>query len=109
MSGKRRTNFLTTATITNLADGSYTLWVRPMDETRENYIGNATEAQFTIQTTNTSMLDLSAPAFVQIYDLLGRLIDTKRSDDYRPFNVPADGIYIQKIGNNINKIYIYKQ
>ena len=100
---------LTTATITNLADGSYTLWVRPMDETRENYIGNATEAQFTIQTTNTSLLDLSAPAFVQIYDLLGRLIDTKRSDDYRPFNVPADGIYIQKIGNNINKIYIYKQ
>ena len=39
----------------------------------------------------------------------GELVDSKQSDDNRPFDVPAGGIYIQCTGDNSTKIYINKQ
>ena len=83
-----------TASLKNLADGTYTLWICPVDEAQEYYIGDAVEVQFEINTTTTGVEDLSAQQPVLLYDLMGRLVDSKQSGDNRPFNIPADGVYI---------------
>ena len=83
-----------TASLKNLADGTYTLWIRPVDEAQEYYIGDAVEATFTIETTTTGIEDITSGEMIYLYDMLGRLVDSKQSGDNRPFNVPADGVYI---------------
>lgn len=98
-----------TISVTDLADGTYTLWIRPVDEAQEYYIGEAVEVQFEISTKTTGIEDLDAQQAVVLYDLMGRLVDSKQSGENRPFDVPADGIYIQRIGDNSTKIYINKQ
>lgn len=92
-----------------LEDGTYTLWIRPVDEAQEYYIGDAVEAQFEINTTSTSIEDLETQQTVVLYDLMGRLVDRKQSGENRPFNVPADGIYIQRMGKKTTTIYINKR
>ena len=98
-----------TANVKNLADGTYTLWIRPVDEAQEYYIGDAVEAQFEINTKATGIEDLSTQQTVVLYDLMGRLVDRKQSGENRPFNVPADGIYIQRMGEKTTTIYINKR
>lgn len=88
--------------VADLADGTYTLWIRPVDEAQEYYIGDAVEVQFEINTTTTGVEDLSAQQPVLLYDLMGRLVDSKQSGDNRPFNVPADGVYIM----NGKKVFV---
>ena len=83
-----------TASLKNLADGTYTLWIRPVDEPQEYYIGDAVEATFTIETTTTGIEDITSGEMIYLYDMLGRLVDSKVSGDARPFNIPADGVYI---------------
>lgn len=97
------------AKLNNLVDGIYTLWIRPVDEAQEYYLDDAVEAQFEIITTTTSIENLNTQQTVVLYDLMGRLVDSKQSDDNRPFDVPAGGIYIQRTGDNSTKIYINKQ
>ena len=92
-----------------LEDGTYTLWIRPVDEAQEYYIGDAVEAQFEINTKATGIEDLNNQQTVVLYDLMGRLVDRKQSGENRPFNVPADGIYIQHMGEKTTTIYINKQ
>ena len=77
-----------------LEDGSYTLWIRPVDEAQEYYIGDAVEATFIIDTTTTGVENITAGEMIYLYDMLGRVVDSKVSGDARPFNVPADGVYI---------------
>ena len=77
-----------------LEDGSYTLWIRPVDEAQEYYIGDAVEANFIIDTTTTAVEDITSAEMIYLYDMLGRVVDSKVSGDARPFNVPADGVYI---------------
>jgi predicted nucleic acid-binding Zn-ribbon protein len=86
-------NFKSTS-LKNLADGTYTLWIRPVDEAQEYYIGDAVEVQFEINTTVTGIEDLETQQTVVLYDLMGRLVDRKQSGENRPFDVPADGVYI---------------
>ena len=93
----------------DLADGLYTLWIRPVDEALEYYIGEAVEAEFEINTTTTGIENLEAQETVVLYDLVGRVVDRKMSGDNRAFNVPMDGVYIQRSGNKTHKIYIKKQ
>ena len=110
--GKEAANgiiYFKTASVTNLADGIYTLWIRPMDETKQNYIGNAKVVQFEIHTTPTDVHHATIVQEEALYDLMGRLIDSKPSDDSRPFIVPTSGVYILRIGNTTNKIYINQQ
>ena len=90
------------ASLKNLADGIYTLWIRPVDEAQEYYIGDAVEVQFEINTTTTGVEDLSTQQPVLLYDLMGRLVDSKQSGDNRPFNIPADGVYIM----NGKKVFV---
>ena len=97
------------AKLSDLADGTYTLWIRPVDEAQEYYIGDAVEAQFEINTTATGIEDLETQQTVVLYDLMGRLVDSKQSSDNRPFDVPADGVYIQRMGEKTTTIYINKQ
>ena len=97
------------AKLSDLADGTYTLWIRPVDEAQEYYIGDAVEAQFEINTTATGIEDLETQQTVVLYDLMGRLVDSKQSSDNRPFDVPANGVYIQRMGKKTTKIYINKQ
>ena len=85
-----------------LEDGSYTLWIRPVDEAQEYYIGDAVEATFTIKTTTTGIEDVTSGKMIYLYDILGRVVDSKMSNDMRPFNVPQSGIYIM----NGEKVFI---
>ena len=77
-----------------LEDGSYTLWIRPVDEAQEYYIGDAVEANFIIDTTTTAVEDITSAEMIYLYDMLGRVVDSKVSGDARPFNVPQSGVYI---------------
>ena len=95
--------------VADLADGTYTLWIRPVDEAQEYYIGDAVEEQFEINTTATGIEDLNIQQAVVLYDLMGRLVDSKQSGDNRPFDVPADGVYIQRMGEKTTTIYINKR
>lgn len=82
------------ASLKNLANGTYTLWIRPVDEAQEYYIGDAVEATFTIESTTTDIEDITSGEMIYLYDMLGRLVDSKVSGDARPFNVPQSGVYI---------------
>ena len=95
--------------VADLANGTYTLWIRPVDEAQEYYIGDAVEEQFEINTTATGIEDLETQQTVVLYDLMGRLVDSKHSGDNRPFDVPADGVYIQRMGEKTTTIYINKR
>ena len=77
-----------------LEDGSYTLWIQPMDEAQEYYIGDAVETTFTIDILETGIEDSTISEMIYLYDLQGRLVDSKMSNDTRTFNVPQGGIYI---------------
>ena len=92
------------AKLSDLADGTYTLWIRPVDEAQEYYIGDAVEEQFEINTTATGIEDLETQQTVVLYDLMGRLVDSKQSSDNRPFDVPTDGVYIM----NGRKVFVTK-
>ena len=85
-----------------LEDGSYTLWIRPVDEAQEYYLGDAVEATFTIKTTTTGIEDVTSGKMIYLYDILGRVVDSKMSNDMRPFNVPQSGIYIK----NGKKVFV---
>ena len=87
-----------------LEDGSYTLWIRPVDEAQEYYIGDAVEANFIIDTTTTAVEDITSGEMIYLYDMLGRVVDSKMSNDMRPFNVPKSGVYIM----NGEKVFIRK-
>jgi hypothetical protein len=97
------------AKLSNLADGTYTLWIRPVDEAKTYYLDDAVELQFIIKTTTTDIDNLHTSQTVLLYDMMGRLIDTKPQGDSRPFNVPSNGVYIQRMGNQSTKIYINQQ
>ena len=77
-----------------LEDGNYTLWIRPVDEAQEYYIGDAVEATFTIETITTDIEDITSGEMIYLYDMLGRLVDSKMSIDNRPLDVPQSGVYI---------------
>jgi hypothetical protein len=77
-----------------LEDGSYTLWIRPVDEAQEYYIGDAVEANFIIDTTITGVENITSGEMIYLYDMLGRVVDSKMSNDPREFNVPQSGVYI---------------
>jgi hypothetical protein len=87
-----------------LEDGSYTLWIRPVDEAQEYYIGDAVEANFIIDTTTTGVENITSGEMIYLYDMLGRVVDSKMSNDPREFNVPQSGVYI----TNGKKVFIGK-
>jgi hypothetical protein len=92
------------ARLENMTDGTYTVWIRPVDEAQEYYLGDSVEATFTIETTTTGVEDVTSGEMIYLYDMLGRLVDSKMSNDTRPFDVPQSGVYIM----NGKKVFIGK-
>ena len=92
------------ARVENMTDGTYTVWIRPVDEAQEYYLGDSVEATFTIETTTTGVEDVTSGEMIYLYDMLGRLVDSKMSNDTRPFDVPQSGVYIM----NGKKVFIGK-
>ena len=90
----------------NLEDGTYTLWIRPVDEAQEFYIGDAVEIQFEISTAATDVNNMMIQQTIELYDIMGRLIDRKLSNNIREWNVPATGVYVMKTDNETRKVYI---
>ena len=90
------------ARLENMADGTYVVWIRPVDEAQKYYLGDAIEATFTIDTTTTGIEDITSGEMIYLYDMLGRLVDSKMSNDTRPFNVPQSGVYIM----NGKKVFV---
>ena len=90
------------AKLEDMANGTYVVWIRPVDEAQEYYIGDAVEATFIIDTTTTGVENITACEMIYLYDMLGRVVDSKVSGDARPFNVPADGVYIM----NGKKVFV---
>ena len=82
------------AKLEDMEDGNYTLWIRPVDEAQEYYIGDAVEATFTIVTIPTNVADIISDETLYLYDLNGRLVDSKPANDKRSLNVPQSGVYI---------------
>ena len=71
---------------------TYTICVRPVDEDK-NYL--AEEEQLIVSITKpTSVEDVVTERVVELYDLLGRLVDRRLSNDLREWNVPASGVYV---------------
>ena len=87
-----------------LEDGTYTLWIRPVDEAQEYYIGDAVEATFIINTTTTDIYNITSNEMIYLYDMLGRIVDSKMSNDARPFDIPQSGVYIM----NGKKVFIWR-
>ena len=92
--------------VDNLADGTYTLWIRPVDEAQEYYIGAAVEAQFVISTTPTDITYIQEQQLLELYDVMGHLVDRKPSTDMRGWNVPTAGVYILKTADKTIKVQI---
>ncbi|MBQ5388791.1 MAG: C10 family peptidase [Paludibacteraceae bacterium] len=82
------------ARLEDMEDGNYTLWIRPVDEAQEYYLGDAVEATFTIATIPTDVVDITSDETLYLYDLMGRLVDSKPANDKLPFDVPQSGVYI---------------
>ena len=92
-----------------LENGHYTLWIRPVDEAQKYYLADAIEVTFTISCT-TAVDDIYHNGIIKVYDLMGRLVDQKQTNDNRPYNIPANGVYIQIFDDGRSeKIYINKQ
>ena len=92
-----------------LENGNYTLWIRPVDEAQEYYLADAVEETFTMNCAS-AVDDIYHNGIVKIYDLMGRLVDQKHINDNRPYNIPTNGVYIQKFDDGRSeKIYINKQ
>ena len=81
------------AKLTDLKAGTYSIWIRPVDEAQEYYLADAVETTFTIETV-TGIEDVTSSEMMYLYDMLGRLVDSKMSNDPRAFDVPQSGVYI---------------
>jgi hypothetical protein len=81
------------AKLTDLKTGTYSIWIRPVDEAQEYYLADAVETTFTIETV-TGIEDVTSSEMMYLYDMLGRLVDSKMSNDPRAFDIPQSGVYI---------------
>ena len=101
--GTERVNTITSYKRARVAlePGAYTMWVRPVDSDH-NYIAPAAEITFTFPIVSKLEDIVPSNGTLYLYDLMGRLVDSKSANDDRPFNVPQSGIYIL----NREKVFI---
>lgn len=101
-------NYFTDKTLSRtLPAGDYTLWIRPMNDSKSSYLAEAVSQTFTLTDPSTAVEDILAPdAKVYLYDLLGRMIDSQSASLDREWNVPSAGLYILIQANHQQKIFI---
>lgn len=91
---------------TELEAGTYTLWLRPLDAAQEYYVSEVVEVEITISDPETAVEDVQVASMIHLYDLMGRLIDSKHSSDPRPWNISHNGIYIQQSQHTTEKVHL---
>ena len=87
--------------------GTYTFWVRPMDNKKKEYVGPAIEKTFVIDGIPASVDNNVITSSVVLYDLLGNIIDQRLDGDINQLNIPHSGIYILKT-SDAKVIYLHK-
>ena len=94
-----------TATLPEM--GTYTFWVRPMDNKKKEYVGPALERTFVIDGTSADTEMTYVQGSATLYDLLGNIIDTREDGNIDQLKVPHTGIYILKT-NETKVVFLYK-
>ena len=87
--------------------GTYTFWIRPMDNKKKEYVGPAIEKTFIIDGIPAGVDNTTTTGRVVLYDLLGNIIDTNTSGDVNQLNIPQSGIYIMKT-NDAKVVFLHK-
>jgi hypothetical protein len=87
--------------------GTYTFWVRPMDNKKKEYVGPALERTFVIDGTSADTEMTYVQGSTTLYDLLGNIIDTREDGNIDQLKVPHTGIYILKT-NETKVVFLYK-
>lgn len=91
-------------TFTAPKEDVYTIHVRPVDNAH-NYL--AEEATLTVNVFITAVDDIVGTEMLYLHDLMGRLIDSKLSNDNRAWNIPAKGLYVIKSNNCTEKVLLH--
>ena len=94
-----------TATMPDL--GTYTFWIRPMDNKKKDYVGPAIEKTFIIDGTPSAVTNTTITDAVVLYDLLGNIIDERKDGDINQLSIPQSGIYIL-ITNDAKVVFLHK-
>ena len=94
-----------TATMPDL--GTYTFWIRPMDNKKKDYVGPVIEKVFIVDGTPSGVTNTTATDAVVLYDLLGNVVDVRKDGDINQLNIPQSGIYILKT-NEAKVVFLHK-
>ena len=86
----------TSLTATLPDKGTYTFWIRPMDDKKKEYVGPVIEQTFEIGENPAGATNTIVNGRVILYDLLGNIIDVRTDGDINQLNIPQSGIYILK-------------
>ena len=73
-----------------------------MNEDKTYYTGDAIEAQFEICTNTTNVEDISTSQIVELYDIMGRLIDTRNT--FTENRLVRNNIFVSTIRNDVHTI-----
>ena len=86
----------TSLTVTLPEKGTYTFWIRPMDNKKKEYVGPVIETTFEIDGISSDVENTTTTSTIVLYDLLGNIVDVRVDGDINQLNVPQSGIYILK-------------
>ena len=86
----------TSLTVTLPEKGTYTFWIRPMDNKKKEYVGPVIETTFEIDGISSDVENTTTTSTIVLYDLLGNIVDIRTDGDIQQLNIPQSGIYILK-------------
>ena len=76
--------------------GTYTFWIRPMDNKKKEYVGPVIQTIFKIDGISSDVEKTTTTSTIVLYDLLGNIVDIRTDGDIQQLNIPQSGIYILK-------------
>ena len=86
----------TSLTVTLPEKGTYTFWIRPMDNKKKEYVGPVIETTFEIDGISSDVENTTTTSTIVLYDLLGNIVDIRTDGDIQQLNIPQSGIYVLK-------------
>jgi hypothetical protein len=97
----------TSLTVTLPEKGTYTFWIRPMDNKKKEYVGPAIESLFVIDGIYSDLDQTNTTNTITLYDLLGNIIDIREDGNMQRLNFPQSGIYVLKT-NEVKVMFLHK-
>ena len=97
----------TSLTVTLPEKGTYTFWIRPMDNKKKEYVGPAIETLFVIDGIYSDLDQTNTTSTITLYDLLGNIIDIREDGNMQRLNFPQSGIYVLKT-NEVKVMFLHK-